>query len=152
MPKNLKEEVSFTAFMASFMVLGMTVYNIILHNGINMNSLIDGLRGYPLALLTALILDIILIGPIVKKIVLSYADRKQLKNIKMVGLSISILMVLGMVSFMSIFGMLMSPIPESNLGWTYIKTWSLNFIVAMPLQLLIVGPFARKVLSVIQKS
>lgn len=153
MPENFKEEIYFTALMAGLMVLGMTIYNVVLHNGLSTASLLDGLAGYPLALLVAVVLDMLIVGPIVKKSVIGYIERKQLKDVKVqvIGLTISLFMVLGMVSFMSVFGMIMSPLQSSNLFAGYAHTWMFNVIVALPLQLLLVGPFSRTMLAIIQK-
>lgn len=61
-------------------------------------------------------------------------------------------MILGMVTFMSLFGMLMEGgIPADFLG-TYLKTWGMNLIAAFLYQLLIVGPFSRLVLGWVQNN
>lgn len=152
MPSNFKEEAFFTALMAGLMVLGMTMYNVVLHNGLAVSSILDGLLGYPLALLVAVIFDMVLVGPIVKKIVFGYIRRNNLKDVKplFIGLAISSMMVLGMVTLMSIFGMIMSPTQGTSIIAIYGHTWLFNLIVALPLQLLLVGPFSRKMLALIQ--
>lgn len=66
-------------------------------------------------------------------------------------LTISCLMVLGMVTCMSLFGIVIEQgIPEQFLS-AYLTAWKMNVIMALPLQLLFVGPVSRAVLATIQK-
>jgi hypothetical protein len=69
-----------------------------------------------------------------------------------IGIWISVLMVLGMVTCMSAFGMIVTHNFDGNLALTYLHTWAFNIIMALPLQLLIVGPIARAVLGAVQKN
>lgn len=64
--------------------------------------------------------------------------------------TISCLMVLGMVTCMSLFGIILEQgIPDQLLS-SYLNAWKMNVIAALPLQLLIVGPISRSILSKIQ--
>lgn len=151
MPQNLKEEALFTGIMAGLMVLVMTIYNIFLAIGFNQNLPQQVLTGYPIALLVALVLDVLLVGPIAKFLAFKVIFKNGLPTplIKL-GLTISIIMVLGMVSLMSVFGLIESN-GIANITWsTYLITWIRNFVVALPLQLLLVGPFARFILARVQ--
>ncbi|GAP00315.1 DUF2798 domain-containing protein [Fructobacillus ficulneus] len=148
MPKNFKEELLFMIMMAGLMVLGMTTYNVFLHQGLD-NLAKDTLLGYPLGLLVAMICDGILVGPIAKAIAFKAIVPKFAKpSGAKIGITISVLMVLGMVTCMSVFGILVS----GNSLSAYPKTWGFNIIVALPLQLAIVGPIARAGLTKIQGS
>ncbi|MCF6515904.1 DUF2798 domain-containing protein [Lactobacillus sp. S2-2] len=152
MPKNLKEELFFTAIMAGLMVFGMTFYNITKAEGFNSHLLIDVLVGYPLGLLVAVLLDLFLIGPIVKKIAFTFIFNKDIEYKPIViGITISVMMVLGMVTCMSLFGIIVEG-GDANTSFfqLYGKTWIFNLIAALPLQLLIVGPLARFSLGKIQ--
>ena len=60
-------------------------------------------------------------------------------------------MVIGMVTFMSIFGLLMRPEIPQNIVSAYFIGWGMNFITALPLQLLIVGPISRLKLQMLQR-
>ena len=60
-------------------------------------------------------------------------------------------MVIGMVTFMSIFGLLMRPEIPQNIVSAYFIGWGMNFIAALPLQLLIVGPISRLKLQMWQR-
>ncbi|GMA70632.1 membrane protein [Leuconostoc litchii] len=147
MPKNLKEELIFTLVLAGLMVFGMTSYNVVLSQGFSLNSINEIFTGYPLGLFVALLCDFVIVGPIAKKIAFRMLIPKYMKKTATkIALTISLLMVAGMVSCMSLFGVLIN---NQNL-LSYPTTWILNIIVALPLQLLIVGPISRFVLSSIQ--
>lgn len=146
MPKNKKEEMILTFCMCSLMVLGMSIYNLYLHHDF---SILNLMKGYIPAFITALLLDILIVGKIAPALAFKFsiARKKELYGILMV----STLMVLFMVSFMSIFGIIMEFDSFNNFGQLYINAWIMNFIMALPLQLLIVGPISRKILSTVTK-
>lgn len=61
-------------------------------------------------------------------------------------------MILGMVTLMSIFGIIMEGTPTTDsLLLLYCKTWALNIVVALPLQLLLVGPSSRFIFAKIYR-
>ena len=65
---------------------------------------------------------------------------------------ISLFMILGMVTLMSIFGIIMEGTPTTDsLLLLYGKTWALNIVVALPLQLLLVGPSSRFIFAKIYR-
>lgn len=146
MPKSKKEEMVLTLCMCSLMVLGMSVYNLWLHHDF---STLNLMKGYLPAFITALLLDILIVGRIAPALAFKFSitRKKDLYGILMV----STFMVLFMVSFMSIFGIIMEFKTFDHFGSLYVKTWIMNFIMALPLQLLIVGPISRKVLSLVAK-
>jgi hypothetical protein len=75
------------------------------------------------------------------------------KKTVLIGITISVLMVLGMVTLMSLFGIAVEgKLTQGHVLATYGHTWIFNLIVALPLQLLIVGPIAREVLGRMQKA
>lgn len=61
------------------------------------------------------------------------------------------IMIIGTVTFMSAFGIVING-QFSEFGTVYAQTWGLNFIVALPYQLLIVGPISRLLLFQIQQT
>jgi len=151
MPKNFKEELLFTAVMAGLMGLVMAGYNVALADGFGNHYIREVLLGYPLALVVAAICDLGIIGPGVKYIffhfiVNDYMKQKQIR----IALTISVMMVAGMVTLMSLFGMIVTHNFGSNFFLTYLHTWIFNVFMALPLQLLIVGPIARKILGAVQ--
>jgi biotin transporter BioY len=145
MPTNKKEGIIFTTIMCSMMVLGMSMYNLLLHDHFGLVPLLAGLvPGF----VVAFILDVFVVGVVAKKIAFRLPIKKE--NKVQLILTISSLMVLGMVTFMSLFGVLMEGgIPE-NLWAAYSEAWRMNVIVALPLQLLVVGPISRTILGNIQ--
>lgn len=145
MPTNKKEGIIFTTIMCSMMVLGMSLYNLLLHDQLALTPLLTGLvPGF----VVAFILDVFVVGVIAKKIAFRLPIKKE--NKLQLILIISSLMVLGMVTFMSLFGVLIEGGIPDNLWAAYSEAWRMNVIVALPLQLLVVGPVSRTILGNIQ--
>ncbi|MFC6180942.1 DUF2798 domain-containing protein [Lactiplantibacillus daowaiensis] len=154
MPRNWKEEVVFTAIMAGLMVFVMTAYNVAMAQGFSNGLILAILSGYPLGLLVAIILDMLVVGPIAKTLAFKYIINDYMrKKTVLIGITISVLMVLGMVTCMSLFGIAVEgKLSGGHVLATYGHTWLFNLIVALPLQLLIVGPIARAVLGKMQQA
>lgn len=145
MPTNKKEGLFFTTIMCFSMVLGMSFYNLLLHHDLHLVSLVVGLiPGF----LVAFVLDVFVVGKVAKKIAFALPIKKD-RPLALI-LTISTLMIIGMVSFMSVFGLVMNGEWPADFLPVYLQTWGLNFIVALPLQLLIVGPMSRKFLRNMQ--
>ena len=152
MPKNFKEEIIFTLIMAGLMVLVMAGYNVALSDGFTSGYILEVLMGYPLALIVAIALDMLLVGPTAKHIFFNHIFKPEMeKKPAIIGICISVLMVAGMVTLMSAFGMIVTHNFSGNIALTYLHTWAFNVIMALPLQLLIVGPIARGVLGAVQR-
>lgn len=151
MPKNFKEEIFFSLIMAGLMVFVMAGYNVALNDGFSTGYVLEVLKGYPLALVIALILDLGVIGPTAKKIFFNHIFKPKMEQTPaIIGIWISVLMVAGMVTLMSAFGIIVTANFGGNIVLTYLHTWIFNLFMALPLQLLIVGPIARAALSVVQ--
>ena len=147
MPHNKKEGLIFTTLMCFSMVLGMSIYNLLLHGSFSLVALITGLiPGF----IVAFILDVFVVGVLAKKIAFSLPLNQE--NQLVMILTISCLMILGMVTCMSLFGVLIEGGIPNDLGGAYRQAWAMNIIVALPLQLFVVGPFSRAVLGKIQKN
>lgn len=145
MPTNKKEGMMFTSLMCFCMVFGMSLYNLLLHNSFSWTNLFAGLvPGF----VVAFILDVFIVGVIAKKIAFKLPINKESK-IQLI-LTISSLMVIGMVTFMSLFGVLFEGGISDGLLTAYLTAWKMNVIAALPLQLLIVGPFSRAILTRVQ--
>lgn len=65
MPRNFKEALLFTTLMCSMMVLGMSIWNLFIVGQLSLHHLA---LGYIPGFVTAFLLDVILVGPIVKSI------------------------------------------------------------------------------------
>ena len=146
MPRNKKEGFIFTFIMCFLMVCGMSMYNLALVGHLTFMKFAIGL--IPVFII-AFFFDAVVVGPVTKKIALKLPINRN--NKLQVILAISLLMVTGMVTLMSMFGLLMHPGMSQNFASAYFISWRTNFTAALPLQLLIVGPISRLVLLMLQK-
>lgn len=143
MGKTKFEKFIFTLLMCFFMVLGMTIYNMLLNEGFNNQFFANLLSDFWFGFIVALLLDVFVVGKIAKpiafKIVKPNSETKQIKII----LAISCCMVIGMVLCMSMYGAIIA----TGFSSTALKIYPLcivrNFIMALPLNLLIVSPLVR---------
>ncbi|MCF2945285.1 DUF2798 domain-containing protein [Paenibacillus tarimensis] len=145
MPTTKKESLYFGLMMCAGMVIVMTFYNMLVNGLTEAISLpVLGLN-LVIGFLVALLLDICIIGPLAKKIVFKLPFDKS-KNLYIV-LTMSTCMVAGMVICMSFFGLIMANIADSAASSftfaNYAATLGKNFIMAYPLQLLVMGPLVR---------
>ena len=146
MPRNKKEGIIFGVTMCFLMVCGMSTYNLALVGKLSFAKFAIGLiPGF----IVAFFFDTVIVGPIAKKLAFKLPiDRNnKLQTI----LAISLLMITGMVTFMSVFGLLMRPELPENIIHAYFTAWGMNFIAALPLQLLLVGPISRLKLQMWQR-
>ena len=146
MPRNKKEGIIFGVTMCFLMVCGMSAYNLSLVGKLNFTKFAVGLiPGF----IVAFFFDTVIVGPVAKKLAFKLPiDRNnKLQTI----LAISLLMITGMVTFMSVFGLLMRPELPENIIHAYFTAWGMNFIAALPLQLLLVGPISRLKLQMWQR-
>ena len=146
MPRNKKEGIIFGVTMCFLMVCGMSTYNLALVGKLSFAKFAIGLiPGF----IVAFFFDTVIVGPIAKKLAFKLPiDRNnKLQTI----LAISFLMITGMVTFMSVFGLLMRPELPENIIHAYFTAWGMNFIAALPLQLLLVDPISRLKLQMWQR-
>ena len=130
----------FTLMMCFCMVLGMTIYNMILNEGLHSNLLNNLLKEFWLGFIVALLLDIFIVGKLAKPIAFKIVKpNKETKQIKII-FAISSCMVIGMVLFMSMFGAVIAAGFNINALKLYPLCIVRNFVVALPLNLLIVSP------------
>lgn len=148
MPTNKKEGIFFTIVMCSMMVLGMTIYNIALAEGVSMGLVKSVAFGFFPGFVVALIIDIIIVSPVAKKLAFKLPINKE-KPWQII-LAVSGCMVCGMVLFMSIFGLVTEGNFSGNIFLNYLVVARNNIIMALPLQWLVVGPLARKFLGMYQ--
>ena len=146
MPRNKKEGIIFGVTMCFLMVCGMSAYNLTLVGKLSFAKFAVGLiPGF----IVAFFFDTVIVGPVAKKLAFKLPiDRdNKLQTI----LAISLLMITGMVTFMSVFGLLMRPELPENIIHAYFTAWGMNFIAALSLQLLLVGPISRLKLQMWQR-
>lgn len=156
MPRNFKEAMLFTVMMCGIVVFGMSIWNLYMNTGsVHWGHVFAGyLPGFAVAFL----LDVILVGPIAKKIafaMLHHIGHHEKRWVKIVAISGT--MALVMVTFMSLYGLIFNLIIGQGLPWSVItlgaygKAWLTNFVAAIPLNFLIAGPISRFILGHLQK-
>lgn len=144
MPRNFKEAIFFTLLMYSLMTLGMSIWNLYLLGHLSLGNLAaDYLSGF----ITAFLLDVLLVGPLVKGLAFRFLKdyRKRWQKIAVISGG----MVLMMVLLMSVYGLLFSGVVLSM--ESYLGAWGTNFIMAFPINFLLVGPLSLFILGHIQK-
>lgn len=133
--------------MCALMVLGMSIYNVLLSEGFSNQLWRSVVLGYIPAFVVALFLDLFIVGKLAKslanKLVPTSGHGISVKKIMV----ISCLMVSGMVLLMSFYGAFLHVGFTSQLPKAYLTAIWTNFICALPLQLLIVGPVTRKIFT-----
>lgn len=146
MPTNKRESLIFTLMMCAFMVFIMSVYNIFLHEGMSWSTIKSAWMGFPLAYLIGLICDWFIVAGIAKKIAFSIVkpDKGGRRPLK-IAIAVSSCMVCGMVILMSLYGTVEAVGFSSLTPIVWMQNIPKNFVVALPLQLLIAGPLIRRV-------
>ncbi|MBL3647384.1 DUF2798 domain-containing protein [Bacillus vallismortis] len=144
MPTNKKEGLIFGVMMCFGMVCVMSIYNAIINGAIHDFSFVTVFEMI-IGFIVALLLDLLLVGPLAKKIAFSMPFDKS-KTLYVV-LAVSTCMVIGMVLCMSVFGLVTAALSNGlngdSLFSAYLMIVLKNFILAYPLQLLIMGPLVR---------
>ena len=128
------------------MVLIMSVYNTALH-GFSSFTVGSAIIQFIVTFIVAFIVES-LVEPKARKLALSLPYEKS-KEINFI-LALSLCMVPLMVLIMSVYGVILTSLMtgiEGSIFTAYLKTVGLNFIVALPSQLLIVGPISRRLLT-----
>ncbi|RBW68351.1 DUF2798 domain-containing protein [Bacillus taeanensis] len=146
MPSNKKEGIIFGIFMCFGMVLIMSIYNTALH-GFSAFTVGSAVIQFIITLIIAFIAES-LVEPKARKLALSLPyDKSKERNFIV---AIAFCMVPIMVLIMSVYGLILTALMigiEGSIFTAYLKIVGLNFIVALPSQLLIVGPISRKLLA-----
>lgn len=145
MPTTRKESLYFGLIMCFGMVLFMTLYNFYLNDTFGQISFLDGITDFLIGFIVAIILDLYLVGPIAKKI--AFKITANTSNVLFKVLTISTCMVIGMAFFMSIYGLITSyfhnGLYSNSVIKEFLSVFCRNFIVALPLQIIIMGPIVR---------
>ncbi len=127
------------------MVLFMTLYNFYLNDTFGQISFLGGITDFLIGFIVAIILDLYLVGPIAKKI--AFKLTANTSNVLFKILTISTCMVIGMAFFMSIYGLITSyfhnGLYSNSIIKEFLSVFCRNFIVALPLQIIIMGPIVR---------
>lgn len=147
MPTTKKESLQFGFIMCFGMVFVMTIYNLYLNKSITEISFIQGIYNFVIAFVIAFILDVFIVGPNAKKVALKITANTNKKIYKI--LSISVFMVIGMAFFMSIYGLISGYVHNgfeiNSIAMDFWEVFAKNLIVALPLQIIIMGPLVRSI-------
>lgn len=145
MPTTRKESLYFGLIMCFGMVLFMTLYNFYINDTFGQISFLGGITNFLIGFIVAIILDLYLVGPIAKKI--AFKLTANTSNVLFKILTISTCMVIGMAFFMSIYGLITSyfhnGLYSNSIIKEFLSVFCRNFIVALPLQIIIMGPIVR---------
>ena len=142
MPKTKRESIFFTAITAWMMVYVMTLFNTVLATGsFTNNSFLIALKGMWVEYIIIGLLAYFISGPLAKMCafrVVQPGDRPIF-----IIFAIQTFTVIWQVAFASVLGMYHKYGFTGNFLPDYLTTYCKNFIMAFPLQLIIVGPLAR---------
>ncbi|PDZ03032.1 DUF2798 domain-containing protein [Bacillus cereus] len=145
MPTTRKESLQFGMMMCLGMVIIMTFYNLLM-NGVGGSIHIKEIAlELLIGFIIAQLIEICIVGPCAKKLVFALPFDKS-KKVNII-IAMATAMVIGMVFFMSFYGMAMMYLHGGLQGDSFISMYFSifikNFIMAYPLQLIIMGPLVR---------
>ena len=147
MPKNKRESLIYTVLMCFTMVLWMSIYNIVLHKGeLSFEVLQDAWMGFPIAYVFAVACDWFLVSGLAKGFAFRYLVRPGVSSPLKTALAVSICMVVPLVVIMSFYGAAEACVRAgrwSGMLFNWLVNIPKNFVMALPLQLLIAGPLVR---------
>lgn len=145
MSKNKFQDAIFTIIMATIMVYGMVVYNVALNiGGVSSKTFLLALKELPIMVPIAFVLEFFIVGKLANILafkVVTPQDRPQI-----ITYAISICICCIMCPIMSLIATFLFKTPSFG---TWIKTWALNFPMAMFYQMFYCGPFVRLIFRTI---
>jgi hypothetical protein len=145
MPKTKFQDVVFTAIMAIIMVYGMIVYNVALNTGeVAGYTFIAALHELPIMAPIAFVLEFFVVSKLAGKLaftVMRPTDRPQF-----ITYAISVCICCIMCPTMSLIATLL--FKEPSFG-TWVKTWAMNFPMAICYQMFYCGPLVRLIFRTI---
>lgn len=145
MPKNKFQDAIFTIIMATIMVYGMVVYNVALNiGGVSSKTFLLALKELPIMVPIAFVLEFFIVGKLANILafkVVTPQDRPQI-----ITYAISICICCIMCPIMSLIATFLFKTPSFGM---WIKTWALNFPMAMFYQMFYCEPFVRLIFRTI---
>ncbi len=127
------------------MVIVMTFYNLLLNGAVGPIHIKEIALELVIGFIIALLIEICIVGPCAKKIVFALPLDKSKKVNVIIAMTTA--MVIGMVFFMSFYGMAMMYLHDGLQGDSFVSMYFSifikNFIMGYPLQLIIMGPLVR---------
>jgi hypothetical protein len=145
LPTTKKEQIVFGIMMCTGMVVVMMTFNL-WHNGLlSKMSAFEILLQFILCFIIAFLVESFIVGPVARKIAFALPFDKSNKILGV--LAMSFFMVIGMVLIMSLYGMisayLANQLNAASVLSTYLHTIARNFSLALPYQIIILGPLVR---------
>lgn len=146
MPKNKFEDVIFTAVMAIVMVYGMIVYNVALNTGGTVSSFTFLAAVHELVFMApiAFVLEFFVVSKLAG--MLAFKIMKPTDRPQFITYAISICICCIMCPVMSLIATVL--FKEPSFG-TWIRTWAMNFPMAICYQMFYCGPFVRLIFRLI---
>lgn len=139
MPKTKFQDVVYTAIMAIIMVYGMIVYNVALNTGeVAGYTFLAALEELPLTAAVAFVLEFFVVGKIAQK--LAFSVMKPTDRPQFITYAISICICCIMCPAMSLIATFLFKEPSFGM---WIKTWAMNFPMAIFYQMFYCGPLVR---------
>lgn len=155
MPRNKRENLLFNFLMSAGMILFMCTINKLSFDGFSWWNIFQILIHYPLEILFVMLVSDYVASPLKNKFIARIAVKNESKNAMIVFNAL--FLVTFMSAVMTIFGPVIGDIGYWNrefFEWvftTWIDRWRMNFCMALFINLLIIGPFSRKMLSLYQR-
>lgn len=144
MPKTKIEKLFFTLITAWMMVYVMTVYNTVLATGRFSNStFLVALKSMWIEFVIIFLCAFFISSKLAQKCAFKIVEKGD-RPIFII-LAVQVFTVLFQVAFASVIGVWHGYGFTSNFLPDYIVTYCKNFVMALPIQLVIVGPAARKI-------
>ena len=146
MPKNKFQDVVFTIIMATIMVYGMVVYNVALNTGtVNGTTFLAATHELPIMVPIAFVLEFFVVGKIAK--MLAFTVMRPTDRPQFITYAISICMIIAiMCPIMSLVATFLFKEPSFGM---WVKTWAMNFPMAILYQMFYCGPFVRLIFRAI---
>ena len=140
MPKTKFEDVIFTAIMATVMVYGMIVYNVALNTGGIVNGFTFLAATHELVFMApiAFVLEFFVVSKLAGK--LAFTVMKPTDRPQFITYAVSICICCIMCPTMSLIATVL--FKESSFG-EWIRTWAMNFPMAICYQMFYCGPLVR---------
>ena len=144
MPKNKFEDVIFTAVMAIVMVYGMIVYNVALNTGGTGFTFLAAVHELVFMAPIAFVLEFFVVSKLAG--MLAFKIMKPTDRPQFITYAISICICCIMCPVMSLIATVL--FKEPSFG-TWIRTWAMNFPMAICYQMFYCGPFVRLIFRLI---
>lgn len=146
MPKNKFEDIIFTIMMSGLMVFGMVVYNVAQHTGeVTGATFLAAVKELPIMWPIAFVLEFFIVGKLARK--LAFTFMKPTDRPQFITFAISICICCIMCPSMSLIATLL--FQDNPTFGLWLKTFVLNFPMAVGFQLFYCGPFIRLIFRLI---